>query len=398
MTIIGLLLIVLMFFLPLSLNLIISLICIIVFRNNKLMRILFSIMFSMSMAFIAFSFEPSSSFDLYRLFEKASWLKDTSLANVLTIYSGNIEILFNLILYFLVINFNIHFIPAFFTFIGYFLLVWMICDYCNKKNAKSYVCFFSIVFFFLSFNHILLISGIRNFIAIIIFVFLLYLEKINNKESLVTHLLYIPLIFLHKSMILFAIIRLALLLNSKKNIKIAVIFSVIICILPNVLLAIFSNLLPNSIFSSFFLSLNSYINSTRMTSTLIIISMILLYLLTIRMVYYNIKHNQLNKFYEFIIIILILIAGVFRYYVLFDRLMFVCICLFPIIVVDYLTNLSVIRSIKIQNKFICIGLIFIITSFMFRNQIHDYWNYINPVVPAFNNTTAIDFIKEVVKK
>jgi len=392
MVISGFFLCVLMFFLPLSINIFVSIIGLSIFRKNILMRIIFTVFFSFSMAFLAYSFEPSPAFDLYRIFEKVEWLKEMSLTSVISLYSGNSEILFNLILYVLVCNFNVHFFPAFFSFLGYFLMIYMIVNYSNKKNISNFIFIVSVIIFFLTFNHMILISGIRNFFAIILFVYLIYLEKILDKESIFTHLLYIPIIFLHKSMIIFVLLRILLFFDFKKTIKIVTIFSILLITIPNILLSLLSRIISNSNILSLLNVFRSYINTIRPYSTLILIAMILFYFICIKILCFVNKHEHQNKFYEFFIFILILMFGSFRYYVLFERLIFICICLFAILLIDYLDILIKTKEYKRENKFLCIFIIVGISTFMFRNQLHEYWNYVNNIIYDMNRTSIIELV------
>lgn len=380
----------LMLFMPLSINIILSSIGLSFFRKNRILRILFTFYFAFSMAFFAYSFNPPQSFDLYRIFEKATWLKESSLSTIFSIYSGNPEILFNIILYFLATHFSIHFIPAFFSFIGYYLLIYMIVDFCDRKKTKTIIYVMSILIFVLIFNHMLLISGIRNFIAIIFFSFLLYIEKVAKKESIISNLLYIPLLFLHKSMIFFVLLRLLLFFDLKKSIKVVIIISLFLMLVPNILFGFLSKILSNTSLLSSLSTLSNYINNNKDYSTLILLSMFLFYLLCIRLVWFVVKKIELNKFYEFIILALIIIFGIFRYNVLLDRMIFLCTCLFPILLIDYLDILLKSNKYNRKNIILCISFILIIAAFMFRNQLHEYWNYVDDIFSNMNETSIVE--------
>ena len=59
----------------------------------------YCILIALSLAIIAYFFEPTSAYDLYRIFEKVTWLKEMSINHFLQMYIGNIEIGFNFCLY-----------------------------------------------------------------------------------------------------------------------------------------------------------------------------------------------------------------------------------------------------------------------------------------------------------
>lgn len=335
----------------------------------------YCILIALSLAIIAYFFEPTSAYDLYRIFEKVTWLKEMSINHFLQMYIGNIEIGFNFCLYVISNLLNEHFIPAIFCFIGYMIMFYIICDYAQLKQMSSFNVAFTVLIFLLSYQHMLLISGIRNFIAMIFFVFLLYVEKIKGKENIFTHLLYIVPVLFHSSMIFFVLIRILLLVKEKFMDKLVIVMAILIAVAPRVILQILSLFQTNALFSTLYDRLNNYLlaSTSNFYSTLILLAMFFQLTLYIYLYWYVQKKKsdvKQNKFYRFVKYILILTIGMIPYTVVFDRMLIMLSCLTVILLVDYL-NLTF--SIKKINKFFCYGVIFLVALFLFRNQLYNYY-------------------------
>ena len=367
-------LIVLTIILPFSFSFFVSIFGI-VMAKNRYIRILFIFIFAFVLGYCAYYFNPTSSFDLYRIYEKAEWLKLSTFSTFIKVYSGSTEFIFNLLFYIIIKNLDMHFVPAIFTFFGYFIIAYVITDYCSIKNTSKFLTLFVLVLFLFSFNHVLLISGIRNYFAFVIFTLLIYIEMIKKKENRLTNLLYIPLIFFHKSMIVYVFIRYLLFLNKKVSKTIVIIISLLMFVSPTVFLKIFENFTSNNIINSLYTGIVGYTgNNFHFYSFLIILPMYLFYVLCVNSTRYIIKFDLINeKFYRLFILLLIFGLGVIRYNVIFDRVLFLINCLSPIVFCDYFKQLS--NNGKKYNYLFC-GVIYLFVSlFLFRNQIHEYQQY-----------------------
>lgn len=352
---------------------------------------LYCILIALCIAIVAFFFEPPSSYDLYRIFEKVEWLKEIGIVDFFEIYSNNLEIVFNLVLYFIVKVFDKHFIPMIFSLIGYLIMFYIICDYSKIKKLTPWQTTFVVIIFLLFYQHMYLISGIRNFIAMILFVLLLYIEKIKKVENNITHLLYlIPLLF-HNSMIIFILFRILIEFKEKITEKIVVLTSFITFFAPMVLLKVLELFKNNAFIFNVYTKLSGYINNdSKFYQFLIVAAMILQLLIYLYMyIYVQKKGLAQNKFYRYLKYIIIICISLIPYSVLFDRALVLLSCLTVVLLVDYLSE---IKDIHKYNKFLCYSVILLVALFTFRNQIHNYYPSIESAIEIVLHNNFFDLI------
>ena len=365
------------------------LICLILMLFSK-KKYSYCILIAIVLSLIAFFFNPPASYDLYRIFEKVSWLKNTTFVDFFKIYSGNQEIGFNFVLFLIVKNLNKHFVPMIFSLIGYLIIFYIICDYSKVKKLNSFQTTFAILVFLLSYQHMYLISGIRNFIAMIFFTLLLYIEKIKKREGTLTHILYIiPLLF-HSSMMIFIILRILIEFKDKIIEKIIMITSVIALFAPFIILKILK-LFNNGIMHNIYIKFNNYINNNSNFYQFLIVAAMILQLFIYAYMFYRIEKKELTttKFHQYTKYIIYLSIGLVPYSVMFDRILVLLSSLSIIVLIDYLTSINKINK---YNKFLCYLLILLISVFVFRNQVHNYLPDISSSINIVQNNNLYDII------
>lgn len=371
---------------------IISILVCMIFMMFSKKSYLYCILIAITLSIVAFFFTPPPSYDLYRIFEKIEWFKNMNILEFLKIYSSNLEIGFNFVLLLIVKNLNKHFVPMIFSLIGYLIMFYIICDYSKIKKISSSKTVFIIIVFLLSYQHMYLISGIRNFIAIIFFVLLLYIEKIKKKENIITHILYIiPLLF-HNSMFVFILFRLLIEFKDKISEKIVAFVSAITLFAPFLILKILELFNNNSVMFNIYTKFNGYINNnSKFYQFLIVASMILQLFMYAYTFFYTKKVGLTNtKFHQYTKYMIILAISLIPYPVLFDRVLVLLSCLTVVTLIDYVDSIS---SINKYNKFFCYLMILIITMFLFRNQVHNYFYDIKSAINIVANNNLYNLLK-----
>ena len=70
--------------------------------KNKYSRIIYCLIIATVMSLIAFFYEPSQSYDLFRIFERANWMKESNLTRIIEIFGSGLEIGFNLSIFIII--------------------------------------------------------------------------------------------------------------------------------------------------------------------------------------------------------------------------------------------------------------------------------------------------------
>ncbi len=351
------------------------------FSKNKNRRRIYALTIAFTLGLVAYNFIPNESMDLYRIFDRMSWMSYTDFSAFLNIFITDIEIGFNFVIYLISKTGDFHIAPFLFTTLGYFLILLIINSYTLKKEISSMLTLFIVMTFFLSFPFVLLVSGIRNFIAIIIFVYILYLEKVENKIDKFKKLVYLIPILFHISMIIFVILKILAELKMKSNgIYIMVTTAIISFLSPFVIIMILSLFDNNALISDLLGRIISYTsNDYDFYSFYILLAMFFqftIYLYIGRKNYLNDKTNFISKYFLYIVI---LGLGVCRYFVIFDRVIYLLCSLFVIVVIDYLSKY---KNMNRENKFVIVSIVITSSILIFRNQIVLFGPYL---IEAINN-------------
>lgn len=135
---------------------------------------------------------------------------------------------------------NPQMLPAISVFIFYFILFYVFLDYKIKMNVSNKNFIIYILFSLGAISFPVIVNGIRWPIACMVFFLAFYREIVQNKKNVFTLLLYIIPIFMHFSMLVFVVLRLAVFIRNK---KIAVIVTIFSGLIPNIF-NLLSQILP----------------------------------------------------------------------------------------------------------------------------------------------------------
>lgn len=183
--------------------------------------ILYSILLGIMFGILAYYFNPPENYDLYRLKIIVSELVNLDFKSVLSLSKiSDLELIPMIYSYLIALTNNFNLLQFFVVSIGYSLLFYMLYDY-RKITKLDTLSFIAVVLFTIfGFNTLYFISGLYNYIAIIIFSFAIYSEYIKKNKKIFSYILYALTLFIHNSMFFpFSILIIYKLSNNKLNFK-----------------------------------------------------------------------------------------------------------------------------------------------------------------------------------
>ena len=188
---------------------------------KKIMYLILAFDFSFALATLAYFWVPSQEYDLSRYYD---WM------NNMKIFEGDIlidymffsrgEPLTMLYFYLVSLSNNYSVVPFFPTLIGYFIMFYIIIDYCQLKKYNNKMTIFLVLVFISLFKYIFLVSGIRSTLAMILCVLALYKEFIKNNNKWYIKVLYFVALGIHNGII--ALIFIRVLINFKSILRMKV--------------------------------------------------------------------------------------------------------------------------------------------------------------------------------
>lgn len=190
------------------------------FDKNKL-GIIYSILLGFMFGILAYYFNPPENYDLFRLKLIVSELVNLNFNEVLTLTKvSDLEFIPMIYSYLISLTHNFNLLQFFVVTLGYSMLFYMLYDY-RKVSELDTLSFIAVVLFTIfGFNTLYFISGLYNYIAIIIFAFAIYNEYVKKNYKIVSYILYILTLFIHNSMFFpFAILLIYKFSNNKFNVK-----------------------------------------------------------------------------------------------------------------------------------------------------------------------------------
>lgn len=232
--------------------------------KDKKNRLIHLILLAFDLALIALHFDPSSyNLDLNGYFSIMDIMKtmgwDAFIQNFLT----QKEFLTNLLFY-IFANINNYELWTFFvTFISYSLIFYMINDYSKIKGMNDRNYFLILCLLILLYNNFFVMAGIRNSLAMILFLFVLYLEYIKEKKNIFYKILYILPCLVHMSMVLGVILRIILFFYKGKKKIYIVIGLMFYAFMPSVILAVANEFTGIGIFSDLYEKTANYITNPK---------------------------------------------------------------------------------------------------------------------------------------
>ncbi len=229
------------------------------FSGKSKRGIVYSFLMALFLGLIAYNYIPPQDYDLYRhqLVLKSligqSW-------NFFLSYMPKVE----LELLPMLINFalsrlrDINLLQFSVVTSGYFLLFYMLYDYRKQKNIKLFPFLIIFQFTFFGFNALNFLSGLWNYIAIILFAFAIYLEYVKKAKPIFSYILYITTFFIHNSMIFpLAILSIYKMFGNKLNMK-SLLFTSFIFIIPTTILGFINSALEISFLQTIEQTFNAY--------------------------------------------------------------------------------------------------------------------------------------------
>jgi hypothetical protein len=212
---------------------------IIIFNYTKCNKKIIFI-FSMALACISFSYIPVETNDLFRHYLQIDFFKNYSIMDVM---SYDFLFIINLVFYFIsIINLK-GLLPFLSTLITYYLLIYIAIDIAKtfKPGKLQYSIIILLLLGIIPYNFV--VSGVRFYTCVAIFIYACYREFIKNNNNFNTKLLYIFPIFIHYSSVLFYMFKVLLKLTYKNKF----IFGIVCLVLAtyyywkNILISILSN-------------------------------------------------------------------------------------------------------------------------------------------------------------
>lgn len=190
-----------------------------VLKNIKLRKewkYIFSLAAVFGAAGIAYYYRPLVEIDLTRYFAVMDTIRENGVEWALTKSSYSMEFTSNFLFILVANSGNYQLLPLCVTALFYFLILKSSINYASQNQVESRLWCLYLILVFSFFILRFVISGLRNQLAIALFACLFIKEK-NNRFHILPWLGYLVCIGLHKSMIIFVIFRLILLLD-KKNV------------------------------------------------------------------------------------------------------------------------------------------------------------------------------------
>lgn len=286
---------------------------------------------------LAYNFIPSIDLDLFRHFEMFNSLKTGGYSALINSHWFRTQPVFAIYVYILTFFGTSNILPAITSFIVYGAILFMY----NKLIIKSkYNLLFGALFFFYLLSNLSFLtvnSGIRNILAITLFLIILYIDLIKNYKPVI--FLYFFVILIHNSVIILLLLRLFSFFFK----KIKFFPSLVILLWPfffDLLIDFLLNLNFNDFFQSILLQAQSYIygGTNPINSTILIIMRVLqlftffLFILNLFKYYPKIQNGfPIYYFYCFLFII-----SSFSYFDIFIRLSNFLVISFPIFYLSFL--------------------------------------------------------------
>lgn len=223
--------------------------------------ILYSVLLGFMFGILAYYFNPPENYDLYRLKIIVSELVNLDLKEVISLAKvSDLEFIPMIYSYLIALTNNFNLLQFFVVTFGYSMLFYMLYDY--RKIAKlDTLSFIAVILFTIfGFNTLYFISGLYNYIAIIIFSFAIYNEYIKKNNKIISYILYVVTLFIHNSMFFpFSILVIYKLSNNKFNFK-STSLTLIIFFFAYYILNFINNYANMSIISKLLDMYNSYVS------------------------------------------------------------------------------------------------------------------------------------------
>lgn len=359
--------------------------------RDKKHRIIYMIMLAFDIALISLQLDPSKyGLDLNVYFSTMDIMKQMRIETFLQIYITQKEFLTNLLFYIYasIGNYNLWIFTV--TFLCYGILFYIIADYAKIKGISNREYIIIMLICILFYNNLFAITGLRNSVAMMIFLLAVYLEYFKEKKNISWRILYIIPCFIHMSMIIGIILRLSMIFYKNKTKKYVIFMLIIYATSPSIILYTASKLNGTAIFSDLYAKTTHYVNGIgaglidNIYNLLKLIGFINLFII-LEKTYKNQKCNQKN----ITELICLFTFFSFNYEVVRDRWYDGCIVLLSLSFINNIKEYVKIRGIyKIILSMILIFMIIVQTNSLIKI------NYNELMRETYSKTLLQNFRKE----
>ena len=234
--------------------------------KDKKYRLIYMILLAFDIALITLHFDPSSyNLDLNVYFSTMDVMKNMSWNTFIQTYSEQKEFLTNFLFYIFASIGNYGLWNFIVTFICYSLFFYMITDYTKIKKISDRNYFLILFLAIILYNNFFVMTGIRNSLAMMLFLFILYIEFIKENKKIFYKILYIIPCLIHMSMVLAIILRLLLVVYKGRKRKYIIIGLMFYAFFPNIILQIANRLNGISVFSDLYIKTTNYVTGQNET-------------------------------------------------------------------------------------------------------------------------------------
>lgn len=206
---------------------------------SKKYRMIYMIGIAFLLAVIAYKYNPTFEYDLYKHHLGVDQLRMMNFGSMLQYAISEIEVIKIFIMYIVAKLNNNDILQFLIAFLGYTVIFFMICDYAKRNKIKRCVVLLTTIYIVFSLNYIHFISGLWNYFAMILFSLGIYLEYVVKKHRVFAYLLYAIVPFIHISMLFAIILKILcqMVAKNKINIKSMLIVSIVI-IAPSIMISL----------------------------------------------------------------------------------------------------------------------------------------------------------------
>lgn len=326
-------------------------ILIIGFIKDRKHRMIYGFFLAISLAIVSFKLDVKNLYiDLNVYYGQMRILKVMDFNKILDVLTLEKEPITNLV-FFIIAKIGVYPLWQFITtFINYYIIFFILSDYAKTKNLENKTFGIILIFTVALINNIFLLTGIRNTCALMVYLYLLYIEYIKQKRGIIYKILYIVPVLIHMSMIIGIIIRILMNIKINKHRMLIVIGFIIYASSPNLILQLSGTLGKISIFSDLIDKLQVYLfNSMTFNFNSIVHLLLLIYFM---FVYYMIsrkrKHEKfkITNLYNALELMLIFNVCSFSYWDIFLRWSDISIILFSLFLVDNINMIKIKQSIN----------------------------------------------------
>lgn len=320
---------------------------------DKKNRIIYMILLAFDIALISMKLDPSKyGLDLNVYFSIMDIMKGIKWETFIHTYSSQKEFLTN-VLYFVFASIgNYHLWIFAVTFICYAAMFYIITDYSQIKNISNKEYVIMILLLLLFYNNIFVITGVRNSLAMIIYILALYEEYFKENKKLVYKILYIIPCFIHMSMALGILLRIAMIFYKKPNKKYIIVLIIIYAISPSVVLSIASKLNGTAIFSDLYAKTSKYTGDGANILNNVYNMIKIIAFLNLFVIFEKIHAKQDSKIKNITELICIFTLFSLNYAVIRDRWYDACIVL---LILSFIDKIEIYFNIKGIHKIILGG-------------------------------------------